>query len=162
MAYGGHDHALGCEIYSKHLNAFRQAWANIVSREYLRAQDMESQTVTSDDVLLLTDETSDEIQAYLDFVDSLQPFGTNFPRPVVGYDVVVGSFQGMREMGSENQHLKISTERFDLLIWNYRDKPGISKLMNASRGSQVRVIGTPGVNEWNGHVTSQIIVDKIV
>ena len=65
-------------------------------------------------------------------------------------------------MGAEQQHLKLATGVFDVLIWNYQTKAHIEKVMSGPRGSVVEFTGTLGVNEWNGRVTPQFVVDTIL
>ena len=57
--------------------------------------------------------------------------------------------------------MKLKTQGFDVLIWNYCEKLNIEKIMSGARGSIVTVTGKVGLNEWNGNVTSQVLVDSI-
>ena len=108
------------------------------------------------------DEDAGFVPEYCDYLQSLEPFGTGFTRVPVAYVIEMGTLLDLRLMGSEKQHLKLQTSAFSVIIWNYRDKFHIEKILDGVRGSLVTVVGSVGVNEWNGQVTSQVLVDRIL
>ena len=160
VSWGGHEGAIGCAIHARYLHAFRVALAYEVGQVIESLKHSSVQLVK--DVIELTDEDARFVPAYCDYLRSLEPFGTGFKRVPVAYMIEMGTLLDLRLMGSEKQHLKLQTSAFSVIIWNYRDKLHIEKILDGARGSFVTVVGSVGVNEWNGRVTSQVLVDRIL
>ena len=160
VSWGGHEGAIGCAIYARYLHAFRVALSYEVGQVIESLKQSSVQLVK--DTIELTDEDARFVPAYCDYLQSLEPFGTGFKRVPVAYVIEMGTLLDLRLMGSEKQHLKLQTKAFSVIIWNYRDKLHIEKILDGARGSFVTVVGSVGVNEWNGRVTSQVLVDRIL
>lgn len=158
VTWGGHEQALGCEIYSRYLDDFRVLFSDMI-QDAIFERAGESTLV---DDFVITDDDVKYVPEYVEFLKSLEPFGVGLTQLSVCYDVRVGQFQQMKQMGRENQHLKITVGGYDLLIWYFNDKPGVDKLLSATRGDIIRVEGKLSVNEWKGRVTPQIVVDNIL
>ena len=159
VSWGGHEGALGCVIKSDCLHEFRVALAHEVGRviEQLKT----SKVTLVKNMIELHDSDAGLVPEYCAYLDSLEPFGQGFGRVPVTYEIEMGTLLDMRLMGSEKQHLKLKTQGFDVLIWNYREKLNIEKITSGARGSIVTVTGKVDLNEWNGNVTSQVLVDSI-
>lgn len=160
VSWGGHAGALGCVIYSEFLHEFKIALAHEVglAEEYARL----NSTPGSINVIEVHDSDAGLVQEYCDYIATLEPFGQGFGRVPVKYSIELGTLQAIKTMGAEQQHLKLATGVFDVLIWNYQTKAHIEKVMSGQRGSVVEFTGTLGVNEWNGRVTPQFVVDTIL
>ena len=159
VSWGGHEGALGCVIKSDYLHEFRFALAHQVGRAIEQLK--QSKVTLVKNSIELHDSDAGLVPEYCVYIDSLEPFGQGFGRVPVTYEIEMGTLLDMRMMGSEKQHLKLKTQGFDVLIWNYREKLNIEKIMSGARGSIVTVTGKVGLNEWNGNVTSQVLVDSI-
>ena len=159
VSWGGHEGALGCVIKSDYLHEFRFALAQQVGR--VIEQLKQSKVTLVKNVIELHDSDAGLVPEYCEYIGKLEPFGQGFGRVPVSYEIEMGTLLDMRLMGSEKQHLKLKTQGFDVLIWNYREKLNIEKIMSGARGSIVTVIGKVGLNEWNGNVISQVLVDSI-
>ena len=159
VSWGGHAGALGCAIHSEYLHEFKIALAHEVGRAEEKAR--LNSTSSAVNVIDVHDSDAGLVQEYCDYVASLEPFGQGFCRVPVKYSIELGTLQAIKQMGAERQHLKLATGVFDVLIWNYQTKAHIEKVMSGQRGSIVEFTGTLGVNEWNGRVTPQFIVDSV-
>lgn len=160
VSWGGHASALGCAIHSEYLHEFKIALAHEVglAEEHARL----NSTSNDSNVIEVHDSDASLVQEYCDYVASLEPFGQGFGRVPVKYSIELGTLQAIKQMGAERQHLKLATGVFDVLIWNYQTKAHIDKVMSGQRGSIVEFTGTLGINEWNGRVTPQFIVDSVL
>jgi single-strand DNA-specific exonuclease len=160
VSWGGHAGALGCVIYSQFLHEFKIALVHEVglAEEYARLNSIPG----SINVIEVHDSDAGLVQEYCDYIATLEPFGQGFGRVPVKYSIELGTLQAIKTMGAEQQHLKLATGVFDVLIWNYQTKAHIEKVMSGPRGSVVEFTGTLGVNEWNGRVTPQFVVDTIL
>ena len=160
VSWGGHAGALGCVIHSEYLHEFKIALAHEVGLAEEKAR--LNSTAVDVNVIEVHDSDAGLVQEYCDYVASLEPFGQGFGRVPVKYSIELGTLQAVKQMGAERQHLKLATGVFDVLIWNYQTKAHIDKVMSGQRGSIVEFTGTLGLNEWNGRVTPQFIVDSVL
>lgn len=160
VSWGGHAGALGCAIHSEYLHEFKIAFAHEVGRAEEKARS--NYTSIAVNVIDVHDSDACLVQEYCDYVASLEPFGQGFGRVPVKYSIELGTLQAIKQMGAERQHLKLATGVFDVLIWNYQTKAHIDKVMSGQRGSIVEFTGTLGINEWNGRITPQFIVDSVL
>lgn len=160
VSWGGHAGALGCAIHSEYLHEFKIALAHEVGRAEEKAR--LNSTSSAVNVIDVHDSDAGLVPEYCDYVASLEPFGQGFGRVSVKYSIELGTLQAIKQMGAERQHLKLATGVFDVLIWNYQTKAHIDKVMSGQRGSIVEFTGTLGVNEWNGRITLQFIVDSVL
>lgn len=110
----------------------------------------------------------DEIQAitqYMDHVEKLAPFGHGFPAPPV--DMVINlAMCSINTLGSDHQHLKITTpEGVALLWWNRADvAPDLIERKNSTdiKDTTCRFRVTLGLNTFAGRTTLQGIIDHEV
>lgn len=160
VSWGGHAGALGCAIHSEYLHEFKIVLAHEVGRAEEKAR--LNSTSSAVNVIDVHDSDAGLVREYCDYVASLEPFGQGFGRVPVKYSIELGTLQAIKQMGAERQHLKLATGVFDVLIWNYQTKAHIDKVMSGQRGSIVEFTGTLGINEWNGRVTPQFIVDSVL
>ena len=86
----------------------------------------------------------------------LAPFGVDNPRPVIKLDDI--SVNGLRYMGSENQHVKFNCGSFDCILFSnaqeYKD------LLES--GNNITIYGNPDINTWNGNESVQFLIKTIV
>ena len=160
VSWGGHAGALGCAIHSEYLHEFKIALAHEVGRAEEKARS--NSTSIAVNVIDVHDSDAGLVPEYCDYVASLEPFGQGFGRVPVKYSIELGTLQAIKQMGAERQHLKLATGLFDVLIWNYQTKAHIDKVMSGQRGSIVEFTGMLGINEWNGRVTPQFVVDSVL
>ncbi|MBR4473074.1 MAG: single-stranded-DNA-specific exonuclease RecJ [Oscillospiraceae bacterium] len=145
-SFGGHALAAGLNLRREALPAFREALA-----AYYRNHLPEKKPDISCD-LLLCDSSLLSIENVRE-LDSLEPYGSANPRPVLCIcDVPLLSAYGV---GADKQHLKFSVEfdgrRFDGIFFS-RTK----EALGIKAGDRVDVAFTPQINEYLGNVSVQL------
>lgn len=138
---GGHKLAAGVSLPTKNIPAFRQR-----INEFYEAQKLRNQAA-----LLLPIADTDALFRELDEdlvmqVQQLEPFGNGNPQPVFrSSDVTV---QGVRHMGAEGQHIKITVlqegKKLQLLAFN------APRRFIIEPGTVITAWYSVDINEWQG------------
>ncbi|MFG6080345.1 single-stranded-DNA-specific exonuclease RecJ [Paracoccus litorisediminis] len=92
--------------------------------------------------------------------DVMRPFGQANPEPrIILKHARLADIRIMKDV-----HMKLNLEdgrvKVDVLAWNMVGTPLGDRIM-AARGELVDVLGKPGINEWNGRKSVQMIMDDI-
>lgn len=88
-------------------------------------------------------------------IDLLRPFGTDFKAPIIAFNNQ--TISEIKQIGQNAAHLKFKTEsELNCLMW----KQG--ELLNEFPvGTEVNLAGALQLNEWNGNVSPQMIVQSM-
>lgn len=152
--FGGHDGACGLSVRWSKLPEFKRLF------DYYAAQstpDDFSQSLLPIDPLQWS---NDELNGVMRAVEEWQqwgPFGQGFKYPLVrvGINPTISAF---RFIGSDQQHVKWSLNRLDVLAWSESDE--LERQLSGCC-NQIIVIGKLGINEWNGQKTLQLIAESV-
>ncbi|WP_100371979.1 single-stranded-DNA-specific exonuclease RecJ [Bacillus sp. FJAT-45037] len=150
--FGGHPMAAGMTLQESDLELLRER-LNQQAGDVLTEEDFKP--LTKVDLQTTVDHISLKVIKQL---DALAPFGVSNPTPKVMIEDV--HIDQMRRIGSEANHLKIS------LAQNGANLDGIGFHLGhlhdeISQTAKVSVIGTLSVNEWNGHVKPQMMLEDV-
>lgn len=96
----------------------------------------------------------------LDGLGQLEPTGTANPEPVLL--LKDAELRGLRVLKERHLKLKLGDgpAEIDALLWNVIDTPLGSALMKLE-GHVIDVMGKPGINEFRGRRTAQVMVDDV-
>ena len=140
---GGHKLAAGVTLPAKNIEAFRKRVNN-----FYKELKLENQA----SLLLPKADTEAEIEelneALLGQLDTLEPYGSGNPQPIVRINNVL--VMNVRRMGDSSQHVKLtlkadSGKTIDTLAFS------APKHFFVEPGTRVHVWSTVELNEWNGN-----------
>lgn len=145
IRYGGHKLAAGLtiEANTEKLDAFRSAMNKVA--EAMTEEDMQRTQLW--DLELAQDEIVDDLYREM---DTLEPFGAESPKPIIKVRAKLKD-EGYSYMGADSQHLKLHTDRFDMVGFSLADKFIEMELPN-----EVVAYGNLSVNNYRGKCTKQI------
>ena len=145
IRFGGHKLAAGLTIEADEakLNDFRNAMNKVA--EAMTEADMQKTQLWD------LEFSQDEIDAnlYLE-METLEPFGAEAPKPIIKVRAKLKD-EGYSYMGADSQHLKLHTDRFDMVGFSLADKFIAMELPN-----EVVAYGNLSVNNYRGKCTKQI------
>jgi single-stranded-DNA-specific exonuclease len=145
--FGGHEQAVGLVIRQECIPGFAQAFEEVVSRE-LSAEDFIPRLPL--DALTTLDQLSD---SFLSELESLAPFGTGNPEPVLGLEDL--TVLGSKLVGKGHLRLRIKEGRFIREAIGF----GMASWHPLSRG-QMKMALSPQVGTFQGRRILQLkIVD---
>ncbi|TSB45689.1 single-stranded-DNA-specific exonuclease RecJ [Alkalicoccobacillus porphyridii] len=150
--FGGHPMAAGLTMQLDLVDELR-AKLHQQADEVLTEEDFSP--IARVDVVAKVGEVSLSVVKQL---DKLAPFGVGNPKPKIMFEGV--QLGQIRRIGSDSSHLKISlTEQGAAL-------DGIAFRMGhlhdeITRSAAVHALGTLSVNEWNGHIKPQLMVEDL-
>ncbi|MCL7746942.1 single-stranded-DNA-specific exonuclease RecJ [Halalkalibacter alkaliphilus] len=150
--FGGHPMAAGLTMNVEDLDLLRTR-LNEQAKVVLTEEDFKP--VTSIDLVATVDEISVSVIKQL---DQLAPFGVSNPTPKVLLQDV--QLDQMRKIGSDSNHLKVG------FSGNGATLDGIGFHLGylcdeITSHAKVSAVGTLSVNEWNGHVKPQLMIDDM-
>ncbi|MEC2072125.1 single-stranded-DNA-specific exonuclease RecJ [Alkalihalophilus marmarensis] len=150
--FGGHPMAAGLTMKESDLNLLRERLNN-QAKEVLTEEDFKP--LTKIDLSTTVDRISLTVIKQL---EALAPFGVNNPTPKVMLEGV--HIDQMRRIGSESNHLKMS------FVQNGASLDGIGFHLGhlhdeISQTAKLSAIGTLSINEWNGHVKPQMMLEDL-
>ncbi|WP_088102617.1 single-stranded-DNA-specific exonuclease RecJ [Halalkalibacter urbisdiaboli] len=150
--FGGHPMAAGLTMKIDDVDILRKR-LNEQAMEVLSDEDFIP--VSNIDLVADIEELSLSVIQQL---DELAPFGVSNPTPKVMLNGV--SLAQIRRIGSESNHLKINFSQ------NGNTLDGIGFHLGhlqdeMSSSAKVSAVGTLSVNEWNGHVKPQIMLEDL-
>ncbi|KHF41993.1 single-stranded-DNA-specific exonuclease RecJ [Halalkalibacter okhensis] len=150
--FGGHPMAAGLTMNVDDLELLRTR-LNEQAKEVLTEEDFKP--VTAIDLVATVDEISVSVIKQL---DQLAPFGVANPTPKVLLQDV--QLEQMRKIGSDSNHLKVG------FSGNGATLDGIGFHLGylceeITSHAKVSAVGTLSINEWNGHVKPQLMIDDM-
>lgn len=152
IQFGGHQAAAGFSIKEDKIPALRERLAqyckeHLAETDYLPIVDIDSQVAIDDIDVPLIEE-----------IETLEPYGMANPTPVLALEEA--TISDLFLMGQQKKHAKVLLERedstIDVIAWNRPD-------LHASffPGDRVKVAFTVQKNEWNGHVSPQLMIQDM-
>lgn len=152
IQFGGHQAAAGFSIKEDKIPALRERLAqyckeHLAETDYLPIVDIDSQVAIDDIDVPLIEE-----------IETLEPYGMANPTPVLALEEA--TISDFFLMGQQKKHAKVLLERedttIDAIAWNRPD-------LHASffPGDRVKVAFTVQKNEWNGHVSPQLMIQDM-
>lgn len=152
IQFGGHQAAAGFSIKEDKIPALRDRLAqyckeHLAETDYLPIVDIDSQVAIDDIDVPLIEE-----------IETLEPYGMANPTPVLALEEA--TISDLFLMGQQKKHAKVLLERedstIDAIAWNRPD-------LHASffPGDRVKVAFTVQKNEWNGHVSPQLMIQDM-
>ena len=152
IQFGGHQAAAGFSIKEDKIPALRERLAqyckeHLAETDYLPIVDIDSQVAIDDIDVPLIEE-----------IETLEPYGMANPTPVLALEEA--TISDLFLMGQQKKHAKVLLERedstIDAIAWNRSD-------LHASffPGDRVKVAFTVQKNEWNGHVSPQLMIQDM-
>ncbi|MDV2685921.1 single-stranded-DNA-specific exonuclease RecJ [Alkalihalophilus lindianensis] len=150
--FGGHPMAAGLTMKEADLDLLRER-LNEQAKEVLTEEDFKP--LTKIDLATSVDHISLSVIKQL---EALAPFGVSNPTPKVMIENV--HIDQMRRIGSEANHLKVSFAQ------NGASLDGIGFHLGhlhdeISQTAKLSAIGTLSINEWNGHVKPQMMLEDL-
>ncbi|KMK75722.1 single-stranded-DNA-specific exonuclease RecJ [Alkalihalobacillus pseudalcaliphilus] len=150
--FGGHPMAAGLTISLEHLDELRD-----------RLQKQASEVLSEDDFIPVKQidlvASVDEIS--LDIIKqmkSLAPFGVSNPTPKIMLEKA--HISEMKKIGSESNHLKLQFNQNGTSLDGIGFHFGYA-YDQISVQDQVSAVGTLSINEWNGHIKPQLMIEDI-
>ena len=152
IQFGGHQAAAGFSIKEDKIPALRDRLTqyckeHLLETDYLPIVDIDSQVAIDDIDVPLIEE-----------IETLEPYGMANPTPVLALEEA--TISDLFLMGQQKKHAKVLLERedstIDAIAWNRPD-------LHASffPGDRVKVAFTVQKNEWNGHVSPQLMIQDM-
>jgi hypothetical protein len=152
IQFGGHQAAAGFSIKEDKIPALRDRLTqyckeHLSETDYLPIVDIDSQVAIDDIDVPLIEE-----------IETLEPYGMANPTPVLALEEA--TISDLFLMGQQKKHAKVLLERedstIDAIAWNRPD-------LHASffPGDQVKVAFTVQKNEWNGHMSPQLMIQDM-
>lgn len=150
--FGGHTMAAGMTLKISDVEELRLR-LNKLAHEQLKDEDLIPVTAIDTEVSL-----ADIHLQSIEEMNKLAPYGMDNPKPkVVIHDV---DYSGLRKIGSDKNHLKITFEQDGSKLDGVGF--GLGELCDhISAGAKVSVIGELSVNEWNNIKKPQIFVQDL-
>lgn len=150
---GGHGMAGGLTLTQEQLAPFEA----FVNAEIEKSEYFQNGVNTNIDVILEPHELTVDL---IDAFDRMEPFGTGNPSPrVVLKGAVIKSVSILKE-----RHLKvvIDTGRSTIegLVWSVVGT-AMGDFLQQSIGHKIDVCGDPGINEFRGNRTAQMIIEDV-
>lgn len=150
--FGGHKLAAGL-YFTKDKTPFEivKNALNKTVKEYTASKDLKP--FVNIDLLL---EPQDVTIDFVESLSKLEPFGASNPSPIFAINNLI--ITDKRLMGSDNSHLKItvSSDKKELtaIWWKHGDA-------TLEKGDSLDLAFHPQINEFNGNISVQLIVDDI-
>lgn len=142
---GGHKFAAGVTMPTAHIDAFRQR-----VNEFYIAQELFNQPALLLPKADVTAQFNQVNEALIAQLDTLEPFGSGNPQPVLRSENVLVTH--LRRMGAEAQHIKLELQdddgtKLQMLAFNAPEHYFVEP------GERVTVWYQPDINEWQGRKT---------
>ncbi|TPE68728.1 single-stranded-DNA-specific exonuclease RecJ [Halalkalibacterium halodurans] len=150
--FGGHPMAAGLTMSLQDVDELRKRM-NAQAREALRPEDFIP--ITRIDVQASVDEIS---VSTIEKMNALAPYGVGNPEPKVMLTDV--KIEGMRKIGAASNHLKVTFQQNGTTL----DGVGfhLGHLSDEiSPTARVSAVGVLSINEWNGHVKPQLMIEDL-
>lgn len=152
--FGGHDQAAGMTIRNDRLESFYERFNGLVETALTGIVTEPELTI---DLNLHSHDVSLELSRSL---GELQPFGEGNPEPVFALESV--RLAGVRTVGKDNQHWKLSVERpdgltpLDVVGWSL-----VKVYPDLAPGMRLDLAGVIAENAWNGRSSVQMVLKDL-
>ncbi|MFC0473630.1 single-stranded-DNA-specific exonuclease RecJ [Halalkalibacter kiskunsagensis] len=150
--FGGHPMAAGLTMQASDLDELRKR-LNQQAKEVLTEEDFKP--VTSIDLVATVDEISVPVIKQL---EQLAPFGVQNPTPKVLLQEV--QLEQMRKIGSDSNHLKVGFTGTSSTLDGIGFHLGYL-CEEITSHAKVSAVGTLSINEWNGRVKPQLMIEDL-
>jgi len=150
--FGGHSAACGFTMKEEHLQELRERLNRQMEALVEANPDLMKQELKADLVLQAEEVTMEMVQD----LEKLEPFGCDNPRPLVEVEVVPSN---LRRMGAKQQFSKftgILADGREVQCVIFRNAEKYDAWLQ--KGEKISIIGTLGVQSWNGRAYLQITV----
>lgn len=143
VAYGGHEMAAGLTLNYSNFDAFADKINQIASQLNL----------DEDPIIYVDFPVTPEmlsVRMVNDINTYLRPFGQGFEKPVIGMNVSYNDLKIMKE-----KHLKFMANNLSIIWFNGREK-----FEEIGSPRQIKCIGMPDVNVFNGKASVQFLIQN--
>jgi len=147
---GGHAAAAGFTINEKNLEPLRKALAEDMTKLLEKDPDLLIEKNAAELEIEVSDVTFELIEA----IESLSPFGSGNPRPLLSFCVGADKISGIRTMGQDGKHLRFFADGIQCVFFGGADTVFPDE-------GEVRLSGCPEINEWNGNRNIQFAVAHV-
>jgi single-stranded DNA-specific DHH superfamily exonuclease len=169
--FGGHPCAAGFSIEPENLVKAKELMSKNLSQQgLLTIQAVDSKTKITipqklqqysakKEVIWLTEEQID--LELLGQIDSLDPFGQDFPLPYLAFQVHEPTLTNIQWLGSEQKHLKLKTQKqIPLTFFNIKSETR-EFFLSKNKTENLWVFAKLNQNAWNNKRTLELVVDKV-
>lgn len=177
VSFGGHQQAVGVQIYAKYYDQFHVEFTKRVIAEYTKQQEsIKSGSDKTDPTVWLgcvsTIEGYSDINVHnswdvldlvgvVEYIETLKPFGQGFQEPQFGIAFSIDDVD-VQFMGVDKQHVKFTLPNgLAIIQWNGADRLH-KELGHLDTPFGFIVRGELSVNEFMGRETVQLIVDQLI
>ncbi|GAE30439.1 single-stranded-DNA-specific exonuclease RecJ [Halalkalibacter hemicellulosilyticus] len=150
--FGGHPMAAGLTMNVVDVDELRARLLQ-QAKESLTEEDFKP--VTKVDLIATVEEVSVSV---IQQMERLAPFGVNNPTPKVMLENV--SLSQMRKIGSDSNHLKVLFSQAGAKLDGIGFHLGYL-FEQMTHQAKVAAVGTLSINEWNGHVKPQLMLEDL-
>lgn len=150
--FGGHPMAAGMTLQSEHVDSLRerlieQAKTGLAPEAFI--------PITTIDLTVAVDDVTIDV---LKEIEELSPFGVENAKPKVLIDDV--KLADIKRIGSDSSHLKFQFAGEEKTLDGIAFRKG-DLFEHITPQASVSAVGTLSINEWNGRVKPQLIVDDL-
>ncbi len=156
LGFGGHEMACGFSIEEDKLDILREKLDK-------RAKEIKAQEPS---MFIPKLDITAEIEAgeltieLIEEISKLEPYGMGNPKPLFLINDIEVNSNWTRGCGSNNVHLKFSGKKNNIFL-NGIGFSKAEKYDNLNKPSQVSIAFSPEINEYNGKVNPQMIIEDI-
>ncbi len=169
--FGGHPCAAGFSIQKENMSKAKELMtkyltaqglnlgSNSDSTAEIKIPDELKQYSVKKEILWLTEGEIDS--QMLTEIDSLDPFGQDFPLPHLAFEVNSKTIQNIQWLGTEKKHLKLKTvSQLPLTFFNLKTETK-DYFDNENKVGSLWVFAKLSQNAWNNRRTLELVVDKV-
>lgn len=169
--FGGHPCAAGFSIEANNLVKAKELMSKNLSAQGLNLGSNSDSTTelnipvelkqyaSKKEIIWLTEKEID--LELLTQIDSLDPFGQDFPLPQLAFEVNSNTVKNIQWLGTEKKHLKLKTI-VQLTLTFFNLKPEINEFFeNENKVESLWVFAKLSQNAWNNRRTLELVVDKV-
>lgn len=147
----GHEHAYGVEFKIDKTNDL----LNYITNLDLDINPVENVTCSVDNIIQIPQELYEFSKIYSDL------WGNDIPEPTIHLKDIVIANKDIRELGTSTIKFKVGMTDIVKFMCSKDFKKELFLDSQENVKLKLNIIGTPSLNEWNGNVYKQIVVDKI-
>ena len=169
--FGGHPCAAGFSIPKENMNKAKELMTKHLSAQGLtlgsssdsktdlQIPDELKQYSVKKEIIWLTEAGID--LEFLTQIDSLDPFGQDFPLPQLAFEVNSNTIKNIQWLGTDKKHLKLKTVN-GLPLTFFNLKPETKEFFeNEIKVGSLWVFAKLSQNAWNNRRTLELVVDKV-
>ena len=149
--FGGHSQASGMTFPIEHLSDIREAF-NEQIREQLTREELRQEIIINQEITI--DQMTEKL---VEQINDFAPFGMGNKEPVFLLKAIPSQ---IRQIGQQQNHLKLQFKDKHHLIDAIGFRFGyVAPIL--SEQTEISIVGTLQINEWNGNKTVQLLMDDI-